>query len=245
MKTHSLLAAAFLAASLLCQPLPAQDPPADPGSQPAGEEATIPLPGNAARTFIPRSLEVPPFTPPPPPVVKRLPAIRIDASVTRRNPDHTTLTLQRGEPSTEPELPPPPPPRAYVAPREPTPAEIARRLYQRRHILNLGATIHDHKTSVVTWIDQETLVHYEAVCGFDIGLLAGIGGFVHQGENYSLFLAHSHYDTTTVRRFATQGWLQLPAVAPGEIIIRKGDAEDETAIAPLTIVRDVICCEPN
>ena len=33
------------------------------------------------RTFIPHALEVRPFTPPPPPVVKRLPAVRVDAAV--------------------------------------------------------------------------------------------------------------------------------------------------------------------
>jgi len=42
-----------------------------------------------ARTLIPHSLEVPPFAPPPPPVVKRLPAVRVDAAVSpRERPFH-------------------------------------------------------------------------------------------------------------------------------------------------------------
>ena len=196
-------------------------------------------------TFIPGLLEVIPFAPPVPVVRAVPPPVRILASVSFPSAKGTTFTLQRGEPSTEPDLPPPPPPQPYVAPREPTPEETARRLYQRRHRLNLGATIYDHKVSVVNWTDQETFVRYEAVCGFDIGLLAGIGGFVHHGENYKFDLTHSRYVTTAVRRFANQWRPQLPAVPPGEIIIREGDAEDETAIAPLTIVRDVIAAEQD
>lgn len=132
-------------------------------------------------------------------MVKRLPAIRIDSSITRRNPDGTTLTLQRGEPSTEPDLPPPPPPSPYVAPRELTPEEIARLLYHRRYSLNLGAAIYDHQVSVVTWTDPGSLVRYEAVCGFELSLLAGVGRFVHAGEGYALILVHFNYDTTRWR----------------------------------------------
>ncbi len=216
-------------AMLLCQTGSAQDSPA----------AAAAL---AGRTFIPSLLEVKPFTPPPPPVVKRLPAIRIDSSITRRNPDGTTLTLQRGEPSTEPDLPPPPP-SPYVAPRELTPEEIARLLYHRRHSLNLGAAIYDHQVSVITWTDPGSLVHYQAVCGFDIGLLAGVGRFVYRGEGYSLMLFHSHFNTTSWRRLAGQWRVNIPQVPAGEILITRGDAADETATAPIVAIRDVIAAE--
>lgn len=195
------------------------------------------------RTFIPHSLEVRPFTPPPPPVVKRLPAVRVDAAVTRLSKNARTLTLQRGEPSTEPDLPPPPPPPPYVEPHEPTPEEIAQRIWQQRHNFNLGATIYDHKISVVNWTDQISLVRYEAVCGFDIGLLAGVGGFVHNGEDYSFFLMHSHFDTTRIRRFATQWKIKIPDVAPGEIVITRGDVEDTAATAPMTVIKEIIAAE--
>ncbi len=82
------------------------------------------------RTFIPHALEVQPFTPPPPPVVKRLPAVRVDAAVTHLSKNSRTLTLQRGEASTEPDLPPPPPAPPYVEPHEPTPEEVAQRIWQ-------------------------------------------------------------------------------------------------------------------
>ena len=146
-------------------------------------------------------------------MVKRLPAVRVDAAVTLLSKNARTLTLQRGEPSTEPDLPPPPPPPPYVEPHKPTPEEIAQRIWQHRHNLNLGATIFDHKISVVNWTDQESLVYYEAACGFDIGLLAGVGDFVHKGEEYSLFLMHSDFDTTLARRFASQWNLTIPDVS--------------------------------
>jgi hypothetical protein len=183
------------------------------------------------------------FTPPPPPLEKRLPAIRVDASVTSLSKNGRTLTLQRGEPSTEPDLPPPPPPPPFVEPREPTPEEIAKRIWHQRHNFNFGATVFDHKISVVHWTDQISLVRYEAVCGFDIGLLAGVGDFVHKGEQYSLFLLHSHIYTTRMRRIASQWKLDIPDVAPGEIRFTRGDVNDTTAIAPMTIIKEVIYAE--
>ena len=195
------------------------------------------------RTFIPHALEVRPFTPPPPPVVKRLPAVRVDSAVTLLSKNARTLTLQRGEASTEPDLPPPPPPPPYVEPHEPTPEEIAQRIWQHRHNFNLGATVYDHKISVINWTDQVSLVHYEAVCGFDIGLLAGVGNFVHKGEKYSLFLMHSDFDTTRVRRFASQWRFKIPDVAPGEIIITRGDVKDAAATAPTTVLKEIIAEE--
>ena len=219
------LAALFVAA-LGCQPLPAQELP-------------------AARTFIPGLLEVKPFTPPVPVVRPVPPPVRIMASVSFPTVKGTTLTLQRGEPSTEPDLPPPPPPRPYVAPRELTPEEIARRLWYQRHHLNLGASIYDHRVSVVTWTDPGSGVHYQAVCGFDIGLLGGVGRFIHQGEGYGLMLFYSHYDTTRWRRLTGYSRPPVPDAAPGEIHITRGDAEDEIALVPIIAIRDVIAAEQD
>ncbi len=195
------------------------------------------------RTFIPHSLEVKPFTPPPPPVVKRLPVVRVDAATTSISKNSRSITLQRGQASTEPDLPPPPPAPPYVEPRDPTPEEIAQRIWHHRHNLNLGAIIYDHKISVVNWTDQETLVRYEAVCGFDIGLLAGTGGFIHNGEDYSLFLMHSDFDTTWERRLTKRWRLEVPEVAPGEILITQGDVKDAVATVPMTVIKEIIAAE--
>ena len=242
----ALLAVSPAIAQETAEEAPATDQPVDTTAEPEMNpiqpddiiDASL---GN--RTFIPHALEVPPFTPPPPPVVKRLPAVRVDAAVTHLSKNARTVTLQRGEASTEPDLPPPPPPPPYVEPHEPTPEEIAERIWQQRHNLNLGATIYDHKISVVNWTDQISLVHYEAVCGFDIGLLAGVGGFIHNGEDYSLFLMHSDFDTTLVRRFASEWFLEIPDVAPGQILITRGDVKDTAATAPMTVLKEIIAEE--
>ncbi len=195
------------------------------------------------RAYIPHSLEVPVFRPPAPPVEKRIPAMRVDSAVTVPTKNSRSLTILRGEASTLPDLPPPPPAPPKVEPRDPTPEEIARRIWHHRHDLNFGATIYDHKISVINWTDQVSLVRYEAVCGFDIGLLAGVGTFVHSGEKYSFSLMHSHYDTTWERRLTRRWKIAVPEVNPGEIRITKGDAEDAIAIAPLTIIKEIIAAE--
>jgi hypothetical protein len=184
-----------------------------------------------------------PFTPPPPPVVKRLPALRVDAATTHFSKNSRTITIQRGEASTEPDLPPPPPAPPYCKPHAPTPEEIARRIWHHRHNFNLGATIYDHKFSVVNWTDQETLVRYEAVCGFDIGLLAGVGDFIHNGESYSFFLMHSDFDTTWVLRLSRRWQPEVPEVALGEVLITQGDVKDTTATAPMAVIKEIIAAE--
>ncbi len=235
-----------LAATEGIQSQPESPTSADPVIPDTQNEAAPAVSGQqdkAARTFIPSSLEVPPFTPPVPPPRKVVQPIRIEASVTVPTKNSRTLTIQRGEPSTKPDLPPPPPPPPFVQPTALTPEQIARQIWERRHSLNLGATIYDHKVSVVNWTDHETLVHYEAVCGFDIGLLAGVGNFVHKGDGYSFWLMHWDFDTTIVRRFARQWQLNIPEVALGEIIITEGDPEDTIATAPMFVIKDIIAAE--
>ena len=216
-------------------------------SEPASESIAPPDDSDEStlgkRTFIPHPLEVRPFTPPPPALVKRLPAVRVDAATTHLSKNSRSLTIQRGAASTEPDLPPPPPPEPYTNPRALTPEEIASRIWQRRHMINVGATIYDHKISVVNWTDSESLMRYEAVCGFDVGLLAGVGDFIHQGEKYKYFLMHSHFDTTWERRLTRRWKLAVPTVALGEILITRGDATDSAAIAPMTVIKEVIAAE--
>ncbi|MEO5913883.1 MAG: hypothetical protein ABIS50_06595 [Luteolibacter sp.] len=207
----------------------------------AEEKASKPT--EAARTFIPDSLQVPSFTPPAPVERKRLPDIQIDAATTVPSLSGKTLTIQRGAASTLPDLPPPPPPEPVTPPRELTPEDRARLVYQHRHSLDLGATIYDHKVSEVHWTDQETGATYQAVCGFDIGLLAGIGDFVRDGENYSVFLMHSDFDTTEIRRPFRDFLPRIPEIAAGQFLITQGNPEDPDAIARLQIIRDLITSE--
>ena len=219
---------------------------ASPVPQTMGADSGVQLaaPDIAAHTFIPEPLEVQPFTPLAPVPRKVLAPVRVEASVTVLSKNSRTLSIRRGEPSTKPDLPPPPPPPLPSAePAEPTAEQIARRIWAHRHNLNLGATIYDHQVSVINWTDQESLVQYEAVCGFDIGLLAGVGRFVHKGENYSFSLIHSHISTVAVRRFAGFCRFQVPTVPEGGILITRGDPADTAATDHLAVLRDIIATE--
>jgi len=200
-------------------------------------------PVETARTYIPDTLAVPEFTPPPPAVPKELPHIRIDSSVTvpSENAD-TTITLQRGEPSIVPDLPPPAKPAPSPPPRELTAAELAELKWQRQHTLNLGATIYDHKTSQIHWTDQETGKSYQAWCGFDVSLLAGLGNFVHKGESYQFMLMHSSVDTEKFNKIANKD-LAIPEISAGQILVTHGNAADPAAIAPIRVIQVVITSE--
>ncbi len=54
---------------------------------------------------------------------------------------------------------------------------------------------------------------------------------------------HSHFDTTLVRRFATEWNIEIPDVAPGEILITRGDVKDTAATAPMTVIKEIIAAE--
>ncbi len=195
-----------------------------------------------ARTYIPDSLEFPVFTPPLLSVEKVLPPIRIDASVTvPAEKSRTTVTIQRGEASTVPDLPPPAMPAPSEQSRELTSEELAEIKWQRQHSINLGATVYDHKTSDVQWTDQDTGKTYQAICGFDVSLLAGLGGFVQNGESYQFFLMHSTVDSATLGDADGTG-LDIPQIPAGQIRITQGNP-DAAALAPLSAIQEVITAE--
>lgn len=200
-------------------------------------------PSATVRALIPHALVVSAFTPPAPPVLKKVPVMRVNSAVTIPTKNSRTMTLLRGEASTLPDIPPPPPPAPLKAKRELTPEEIAANTYERRHGLLIGATIYDHRTSVVNWRHPDTGEYYEAVCGFDLGLLGGTGGFIHDGESYSLFLMYFGMDSAVLRRFIKNYVPPLPEVMPGAILIVKGDPQDLIGTAPITVLRDVIASE--
>ena len=232
----------------------------EPSESPASDEAAITETGDstapavpaqdgnaAARTFILDSLEVPPFAPPVPVPPKVLPRVRVDAAVTLPSKNSRTLTLQRGEPSTEPDLPPPPPP-VVTEPAALTPEEVARRIWESHHNFNLGATVYDHKISVVDWTDPETGVFYQATCGFDIGLLAGLGHFIYRGEHFRFMLVHINLSTTVLRQMAARWSVRVPVfpeVPDGQILINRGDAADLVGTAPVVVLGELIAAEKH
>lgn len=165
--------------------------------------------------------------------------MRVDAAVTHRSTQSKSLTVLRGEASSLPDIPTPPaptPPPIWVLTAE----EVAANIYHRKHNLAIGATVYDHHLSTVQWRHPESGVAYEAVCGFDIGLLAGVGQFVHDGESYSLTLTHSEQDREMLRHVTRY---RVPAVMPDAILIVQGNPLDPVGTAPITVLRDVIASE--
>ncbi len=198
----------------------------------------------AARTFIPRALEVPDFVPPAPPVEKKVPAMRVDSAVTAPTKSATTMTILRGEASSLPDLPLPVVSKPHVA-RELTPEEIEQAKIWRRHQLNLGATIYDQQFSKVQWQHPDTGESYEALCGFDVGLLAGTGGFIHNGEFYTLMLMHSTCDTSRFTKISKKWLPDFSSVPADSIVITKGNPDDPVGMTPITVVRDIIASEKS
>lgn len=228
MKPRALLSAACLAAIISLR-LHGEDPaPASPSSTLAS---------------IRHSLDVPEFTPPESAAPKQVPAMRIDAATTVPAANGKTLTILRGEASTLPDIPLPPESRPIVQ-RVRTPEDEAREKYRRRHTLLLGATVYDHRVSLVRWQHPDKpLESYEALCGFDVGLLAGIGSFVRNGESYSVMLMHSHLDTTRLRKAGRANLPDLSSVAPNSIRFTKGDPADAIGTAPAVLVKELIANE--
>lgn len=197
---------------------------------------------NSARTYIPDPLQAPIFVPPVPVERKPLPNIRIDATTILSTKSGKILTLQRGAASTLPDLPPPPPPKPAQPAKESTPEELAQQLYQRRHSIRLGATIYNHKVSDVHWTDQETGVRFQAICGFDIGLIAGLGRFVHDGEIYSLDLNPGDIDFNEVGPRANVP-PEIRQISVSQIVITQGDSKASDATAGLYFIKDLIDSE--
>ena len=210
-----------------------------------GEEGTIQRPepvANSASIFISDSLDVPEFSPPDSGLKKKVPEMRVDSALTTPMGNSRNLTILRGEASTLPDLPVPEEPIAQE--KKPlTPDQINKLAEHRQHSLQMGATVIDHRISVVRWHHSVSAESYEAVCGFDIGLLAGIGQFVHHGDGYTLSLMHSHHATDNPRDLVAKQFSDLPEIEENTIIFTKGNANDLVGIAPITLVKELIASE--
>ena len=123
-------------------------------SFPALLHAEEPAPSAEVGTYIPDSLEVPTFTPPPP-VVPKVPLTDAEVTLVLRDDSGLTTTLQRGQASMAPDLPAPPP----VAKTTSLPLE---RPSEQIVSINMGGVIYDHRVSVVTWQHPVSLQPYQA-----------------------------------------------------------------------------------
>ncbi len=197
-----------------------------------------------ARTSLPQSLAVPAFVPPAPPIEKKIPGMRVDAMVTVPTKAKHTLTIIRGEASTLPDLAIPQETKPQE--RQPlTPEELAKIETQRGHTLQLGATIYDHRISRVQWTHPASGESYEALCGFDLSLLQGLGQFTHDGESYHLMLTPFLFDTVKPSLQTRRSIPELPEVPPDSITILKGNPKDPLGCATITILKDLITHEKS
>ncbi len=168
--------------------------------------------------------------------------MRIEAATAVSTANGRTLTILRGEPSRLPDIPPRPEPPLLVL-RERTPEDLAREVYRRRHSIQLSATVYDRRVSIVRWQHPDTREPYEAICGFDVGLLAGIGRFVRNGENYNLMLLHTVIDTQRARNPGLRAFPDHSGVANGSIRFMKGDPENLLGATPIHLIEELLANE--
>ena len=194
------------------------------------------------RTYIPGPLEAPVFTPPAPPVEKKVPAMRIDSAVTVPAAKSRTLTILRGEASDLPDIPEP----VVVAPRPPrqlTPEDLARHAEERRLRLNFSAEVYENGVSILRWQHPDTAEPYEATCGFDVNLLAGLGQFTSDGKTYQLSFIPPGVRPIPRQRFSKLPIPKPPEAAPDTITITRGNANDPVGTATAVLLRDLIATE--
>ena len=200
-------------------------------------EDSAPL--TAVGTYIPDSLEVSTFTPPPP-VVPKVPLTDADVTLVLRDDSGLTTTLQLGQASMAPDLPAPEP----VSDTTSLPLERPR---GKIVSISLGGVIYDHRVSVVHWQHPVSREPYQAVLGFDIGLLTPIGQFIREGITHHSHLLFSNHDThgPLARRAIARGRppIQVPEIAPDAYRIIQGDPTDLIGIQPLITLRDLYLAE--
>lgn len=190
----------------------------------------------SGETFVSESLEIPAFTPPPPFIPKE-PLADAETTIVCRDDDGQAVTLQRGSVSMAPDLPVP----------EPVPDTATTRLMQharpRALLINMSGTVYDHKVTTVRWQHPVTHESYEAVLGFDLGLVANLGSFVHEGVpcHSNIFCINLNTESPAAKRALSRGRPQLivPSIGLDAYNITKGNSEDAAGMKPLFAVRDI------
>ena len=113
--------------------------------------------------------------------------------------------------------------------------------------INMGGIIYDHRVSVVHWQHPVSHQPYQAVLGFDIGLLTPIGQFIRNGVTHQSHLLFSNQDThgPLARRAATHRLppIQVPEITADAYRIIEGDPTDLIGIQPLIALRDLYLAE--
>ena len=202
------------------------------------EDLTPTNPAADAGTYIPGSLEVAPFVPPPPVEPKR-PLTDAVVTTVLVDKDQKTTILQRGQASMAPD---------WIVP-QPTPdTPPIQSTFPRRQIvtIQMGGTVYDHRVSVVHWQHPATKEPYEAVIGFDLGLIAPINSFIRDGVTHHTIILASNTDTNSpsVKRAAAHGHpIEVPEIEPDAYRITQGDQGDSAGLAPLLALHELYLTE--
>lgn len=198
----------------------------------------------SARAFSSADLEVPAFVPPAPPVEKKVPKIRVDASVTVPAGNSHNLTILRGQASDLPDIPTP----AVVEQRplrQFSPEELTRNAEKRRCFLSFSAEVYENGVSILRWQHPDTSESYEAICGFDVNLLAGLGQFTSNGKIYQLAFISPGVIPIYRRPFSKLPIPKPPEATPNSITITRGNTKDPVGTATATLLRDLIANEKS
>ncbi len=190
------------------------------------------------------TLNVSAFAPPAPPFEKEVPNMRVDASVTVPAGNSHTLTILRGEASDLPDIPAP----VVVEqrpPRQLSPEELARNTERRRCFLNFSAEVYENGVSILRWRHPDSTESYEAICGFDVNLLAGLAQFTSNGKIYQLSFIPPGVIPIYRRQFSKLPIPKPPEAAPNSVTIIRGNAKDPIGTATATLLRDLIANEKS
>lgn len=191
-------------------------------------------------TYAPDSLEVPTFTPPLP-VEPKVPLPDAKVTVVCRDDKGQTVIVQRGGASMAPDLPAPEPPAEPSL--TPPPEEPQIRVLH----INMTGAVYDHQVTSVRWQHPVTKAPYEAVLGFDLGLVAQLHTFMREGVPCQSTIFCNSIDTKgpLAQVAAAHGRPPaiVPQIEPDGYSITQGNPVDADGIEPLLAVRDIYLAE--
>ncbi len=130
-------------------------------------------------------------------------------------------------------------------PRNLTPEELVHYAEERHHHLQFNAEVYENDVSILRWQHPDTEEAYEAICGFDVNLLAGLSQFISDRELYHLSFIPPGVIPSTPRHPEKLVIPEPPEAAPGTITITKGNPQDPVGTSTATLLRDLIAIEKS
>lgn len=152
----------------------------------------------------------------PPPAPEPMPEIPVRVSAAVDKGTHS-LTLQRGAPSTLPDIPAP-----VVKLQAPVPIPELPRIDS--FVIGLSVTVYDRSTSHLKWRDPQTGEALEAWCGWDFSLLGPMHELAGEKIRYWLLFSPIHIDSSALTANQRSSIPDRSAPENDDIQFVKGDA---------------------